>query len=104
MRTNEFGHKLTKSKAQWLRVLRENLESGEIDFIQWGVHFRHTETYVECSDCADYLAGICPGGQDPISCFQDKRQRRRSQSESCPACGYEDAEDGLLSFLSPETE
>lgn len=71
MRTNQFGHVVTESRAEWIRRLRSKLDDGTIDPLLWGMHFRLTETYVQCRDCADFEAGVCEGGQDPIECFED---------------------------------
>lgn len=71
VRTNQFGHRLTKSRSQWIRKLRSKLDDGTIDPLLWGMHFRLTETYVQCRDCADFEIGVCEGGQDPIECFED---------------------------------
>lgn len=81
MRTNQFGHKLTKSKAEWIRKLKSKLKNGDIDPVLWGAHFEFTETYVECRDCGDFRSNVCHGGKDPIECFEESTRLSKKHGQ-----------------------
>ena len=102
VRTNQFGHRLTESRAQWIRRLRSKLNDGTIDPLLWGMHFRLTETYVQCRDCADFEIGVCKGGQDPIECFEDST--RISKESGRPSVFMSEGLQELLTFRNEYIE
>jgi hypothetical protein len=56
-----------------LKALRGLLDRGEIDPVLWMVHFPETldNKTPTCRDCADYNAGLCSGGKEPLHCLKD---------------------------------
>lgn len=68
-----------RGERERLRDLRRDLQIGKIDSLLWLVHFGSADYVPTCRDCADYKAGLCPGGWDPLECFRKDCSGKRSE-------------------------
>jgi len=60
--------KKPKSKFRKLHIL---IRKKKVDSLLWMLHFGEgmKDPFPTCSDCADFKAGVCSGGWDPIPCM-----------------------------------
>ncbi len=58
-------------------LLERLFETGEIDIFLWFAHFQDDDfdSVPSCSDCVDFIAGVCDGGRDVIECFIEKTRK-----------------------------
>ncbi|MBA7539881.1 hypothetical protein ES705_32166 [subsurface metagenome] len=68
-----------KEKKTKFRKLRILIRKGKIDRLFWAIHFGgvHAKDFPQgrfptCSDCEDFLQGLCGGGEDPLKCMTQK--------------------------------
>jgi hypothetical protein len=53
------------------KSLRKLMKAGVCPVL-WQIHFRRRPDKATCFDCADFRAGLCEGGGDPIECLREQ--------------------------------